>query len=436
MLAVLVDSKIAGFPLTGAAAMLMRWGDDPVFVLAFGGVNKRYESRLPDGFPKLERLSVPLTRGNNPKLRLECYVAMTSNSFQIGGKLELAASAGKFSIEGFLAIDALIQSGQPCLILDLDAKLQLKAYGVNLFAVRVDGHPQRHGPVAHQGQGDLRDLDLRLLGLGRPHVRLAEHRSTCAAVGRRASAGAGGAARPAQLAGRVRRAAGQSAVTLRTPRPIPAWCSIRSGRCASVSGSCRSAWTIARSAMRGPSGPNRFDITSVTVGGTPVTPPTGAASASARAQFFDMTDDQKLAAPAFEAMPAGVEIGAQGLTHGPTVAASAAYETLIYDAPSGTTAPGDTYALTAAQVVTFSRAAAAHGPGTASTPLPASVAVAGPRYVVASTDDLTLARRAGYRRRRDRLVYGSARRYARGGGPRPRADAGNCRYWPGRTAGA
>src|SRR4029079_1232047 len=92
-----------------------------------------------DGFPKLERLSVPLTRGNNPKVRLECYVAITSNSFQIGGKLELAASAGKFSIEGFLAIEALIQTGQPSLILDLDAKLQLKAYGVTLFAVRLTG---------------------------------------------------------------------------------------------------------------------------------------------------------------------------------------------------------------------------------------------------------------------------------------------------------
>ena len=100
--AVLIDSKLAGFPLTGGAAMLLRWGDDPVFVLSFGGVHPRYEQRLPAGFPKLERLSVALTRGNNPRIRLETYVALTSNSFQIGGKLEVFASIGKFSVDGML----------------------------------------------------------------------------------------------------------------------------------------------------------------------------------------------------------------------------------------------------------------------------------------------------------------------------------------------
>ena len=75
--------------------------------------------RLPAGFPKLERLSVPLTRGNNPRIRLEAYTAITSNSFQIGGKLEVFASIGKFSIEGLLAVDALFQTGEPSVIFDL-----------------------------------------------------------------------------------------------------------------------------------------------------------------------------------------------------------------------------------------------------------------------------------------------------------------------------
>jgi hypothetical protein len=42
------------------------------------------------------------------------------------GQVEFAASASS-SVEGFLSIEALFQSGQPSLILDLDAKLQLKS---------------------------------------------------------------------------------------------------------------------------------------------------------------------------------------------------------------------------------------------------------------------------------------------------------------------
>ena len=162
--AVLVDSKLAGFPLTGAAALLLRWGDDPVFVLAFGGVNRRYEQRLPAGFPKLERLSVPLTRGNNPKLRLEAYVAVTSNSFQIGGKLELFASKGKFSIEGLLAVDALFQSGEPSVIFDLVRQAAAQGLGRQPLHRQVRGHARGLASVPRPGQGDLRDLDLRLLG--------------------------------------------------------------------------------------------------------------------------------------------------------------------------------------------------------------------------------------------------------------------------------
>jgi hypothetical protein len=389
VLAVLVDSKIAGFPLTGAAALLMRWGDDPVFVLAFGGVNKRYESRLPDGFPKLERLSVPLTRGNNPKLRLECYVAMTSNSFQIGGKVELAASAGKFSIEGFLAVDALFQSGQPSLILDLDAKLQLKAYGVNLFAVRLTGTLSGTEPWHVKGKATF-EIWIFDYSVSVDHTFGSPSATPPAlpAVDVRAQVLA--ALRDPRSWRTDPPLAGQSAVTLRTSAADTSLVLHPLGNLRVSQRVAPLGMDIARIGNARPSGPTRFDITSVTVGGSSVTrQPIN--DRFARGQFFDMTDDQKLAAPAFEAMPAGVEIGAQNLSHGPSVAASADYETLIYDAPTGTTTTGNPYTLSASQVVALSRtAASAARPGRRkySGP-PRKVGVAGPRYVVASTDNLT-----------------------------------------------
>jgi hypothetical protein len=344
---------------------------------------------LPAGFPKLERLSVPLTRGNNPKLRLDCYVAMTSNSFQLGGKLELALSAGKFSLEGFFTFDALIQSGQPSLILDLDAKLQLKAHGANLFAVRLTGTLSGTEPWHVKGKATFEiwifDYSVSVdhtFGSPRttaPSLPLVDVRSQLLTALRDSRSWR---ADPPAL--------GQSAVVLRTSATDSALVVHPLG---SLRVSQRVApldMDIARVGNARPSGPTRFTITHAFVGGTHAdTQPVN--ERFARSQFFEMTDDQKLAAPAFEAMPAGVEIGAQTLTHGPAVGASAAYETLIYDAQAGTSAPGDTYTLSASQVTTLSgSAASAPRVGRAKYSGPArKVAVAGPRYVVASTDDLT-----------------------------------------------
>jgi hypothetical protein len=314
---------------------------------------------------------------------------MTSNSFQIGGKLELAASAGKFSIEGFLAVDALLQSGQPSLILDLDAKLQLKAWGVNLFAVRLTGTLSGTDPWHVQGKATF-EIWIFDYSVSVDHTFGSPSTTPVAlpAVDVRAQVLA--ALRDTRSWRAEPPAAGQSAVSLRTPAGDTNLVLHPLGHLRVSQRVVPLGMDIARVGNARPSGPNRFAITSVTVGGSPVSAPS-INDRFARAQYFDMTDDQKLAAPAFESMPSGVEIGAQSLSHGPAVAASADYETLIYDAPTGTTSNGPAYTLSASQVITLSRSAApTTRPGRGKYSGPArKVAVAGPRYVVASTDDLT-----------------------------------------------
>jgi hypothetical protein len=110
----------------------------------------------------------------------------------------------------------------------------------------------------------------------------------------------------------------------------------------------------------------------------------------ARAQYFDMTDDEKLSAPAFESMPAGVEIGSSGVTFGAGVASSTDYETFIYDPIEEAMVPGDTYTVGAdvlgalADIGSLRKRARFGGPKREAN-------VAWSRYVVASTDDLSEA---------------------------------------------
>lgn len=110
--AVLRNSRIGPFTLTGTAALRASWGDQPGFLLAIGGSHPCFA--LPDDFPPMRRVTIALGDGDNPRLRLESYVALTSNTVQFGARLDLAAAAdvpllGKFALRATVGFDALFQ---------------------------------------------------------------------------------------------------------------------------------------------------------------------------------------------------------------------------------------------------------------------------------------------------------------------------------------
>ena len=66
--------------------------------------------RVPPALRRAARLPGARTGGgrarrrDNPKLRLEAYLALTSNTVQFGARIDLAAKAGKFTVAGFLVV--------------------------------------------------------------------------------------------------------------------------------------------------------------------------------------------------------------------------------------------------------------------------------------------------------------------------------------------
>jgi len=134
--AVLYESKLCGrFVLTGAAAFRRARGEG--FALAVGGFNPRF--RPPTGFPAVPRVTIALTSGDNPKLTVEAYFALTTNTVQFGARAALYAAAYGFSIEGYVGFDVLIQLWPPHFIADFQAGVQLKRGSRNLFKVDVRG---------------------------------------------------------------------------------------------------------------------------------------------------------------------------------------------------------------------------------------------------------------------------------------------------------
>jgi hypothetical protein len=110
----LYDSRLLLFSLTGSMAFLVSWGEQQTFALSVGGFHPDFRDfpsipALPDGFRNMARIGISLLSDDNPRLKVECYFAVTSNTVQFGAKVELYAEAVGFNVYGFLGYDVLFQ---------------------------------------------------------------------------------------------------------------------------------------------------------------------------------------------------------------------------------------------------------------------------------------------------------------------------------------
>ena len=85
--------------------------EDASFVLAVGGLHPRFAP--PSGFPPLDRVTIALCGGSNPRLICDGYFAVTANTGQFGARASLYAEALGFSVAGDIGVDALISLVPP-----------------------------------------------------------------------------------------------------------------------------------------------------------------------------------------------------------------------------------------------------------------------------------------------------------------------------------
>jgi Family of unknown function (DUF6603) len=387
VLAKLVDSKLTRFDLKGAAALYIDWGDNPTFILSFGGFNPRYH--LPQGVPPelstLERLSVSLARDKNLELTFTAYLAFTSNTFQIGGSVHALASAGKFSIEGFLSVEALIDRNEGKFFIDLEARLQLKAWGVNLFMVSFKGTLDGPSPVRLKGKATF---SIWIFDYSVP-ISVSLGSITAPVVAAADVLGALVSALQSQDNWSTDLPPGaQAAVTLR-PRPGETEFALHPLGVLSIRQSVVPLGSeIERFGPARPQGATLFQITSVSVREQ------GAQTAVvqehfARSEFFDLSEDQAFGGPSFERMPAGVNVGSTAVSSGPAVTLELGYRTLVYDAATDTMQPADDYALPDGHLNVLMRIGAAALKASSYSGPPRRVEVVAPRWVIASVEDFT-----------------------------------------------
>ena len=387
------DSYLLEYQLAGDMALRLNWGDNPNFLVSLGGFNPKFSP--PPDVPQLQRLSVSIGDGDNPRLSSNSYLAVTSNSLQFGANVDAYASAGGFAVHGFIGFDALFIFSPFSFEIDFSAGFDISYDGASFAGIHL--HATLSGPRPWHLHGDA-SLSFLFFSVS-ASIDLTWGDSTpatlpstpvlpplAAALG---NPGNWSVALPPQSS---------QPVTLRTSQP-PAQALLAHPMGALTVRETVVPLDIPITQFNGaaPADGTEFQITAVTLNGT-------AADYAAHqeqfaiAQFTTMSDADKLSAPSYEPFGAGVAIGAQPIAGGHDSARTVTYQERYIDDYAQQSRFGSIYAMPAGvHAALAGNGAGARSPVTASglqrfaTPgLNNPITVNPSRYTIASTTDLTV----------------------------------------------
>ncbi len=135
------DSRLVLLALTGSIAVRANFLEDPSLLAAAGGFHPSFTA--PPGFPSLERLGVALNVPDALDVRLEAYVAITSNTLQFGSRFSFFGKAGPITAEGGAGFDTIITFTPFALTVGVDFGATIKVAGFDalgaLLSLQVSG---------------------------------------------------------------------------------------------------------------------------------------------------------------------------------------------------------------------------------------------------------------------------------------------------------
>jgi hypothetical protein len=135
------------FVVTGDAAFRSSYGSDPYAMLTVGGFHPHFNPE-PAVFPELTRVALTLKSSISFLfLRFEAYLAVTTNTFQFGGALEIGIHAGPLNAIGFVTLDALIQFTPFHFEVSISAGFRIRWNSFNLAGIKVEGTITGPGPI-------------------------------------------------------------------------------------------------------------------------------------------------------------------------------------------------------------------------------------------------------------------------------------------------
>lgn len=155
--AALVNSHMLGvFRITGGVALRIAYGDNGYFLFSVGGFHPSFNPGALE-LPRLARAGTALDVGI-AWLKFETYLALTSNTFQFGSRVEAGVQIGPIAAHGWFGFDALVQFEPFHFVARIDAGFDVEVEGVSLCGVRVQGDLVGPGPLVLRAQASVEVL--------------------------------------------------------------------------------------------------------------------------------------------------------------------------------------------------------------------------------------------------------------------------------------
>jgi hypothetical protein len=325
--AALLDSRLLTITIDGEMGMLVAIGADANLLVSVGGFHPRFPlPSLP--FPTPRRVGFNIIDTDRARIRVEGYFAVTTNTVQLGARAELFFGFSAFSVDGHFQFDALMRFKPPYLLVEVTARASLKVGGVGVFSIGLAFTLSGPGPWRAQGYGSV---SLLFVSIRKSFdVSWGEAITTTLlpiAVVPLLLEELGKASNWRALAP----PAHNLLVSLRKlDLPGDTLVLHPMGTLEVSQNALPLGITLERVGEQVPSDAKRLALDVV---GGPLVKRRDAIRGFAPAQFRDMTDAQKLSAPAFQDQPSGLEIGAAGndWRTGPAVKRSLRYEITTID---------------------------------------------------------------------------------------------------------
>ncbi|MBO9658554.1 MAG: hypothetical protein J7527_06990 [Chitinophagaceae bacterium] len=161
--AALVNSHVLGiFRITGGVALRIAYGQNGFFLFSVGGFHPSFNPESIE-LPVVPRVGVSYSYGP-VWMKSEMYLAVTSNTFQLGAKIEAGLNLDPIAAHGWFGFDALVQFKPFYFIAEINAGFDVEVDGVSLCNVQVHGNLSGPGPLVLSANASVHVLMVKASG--------------------------------------------------------------------------------------------------------------------------------------------------------------------------------------------------------------------------------------------------------------------------------
>lgn len=161
--AALFESNLATYRIEGEMYFAISWGGNPNFIFTVGGFHPAFKPPPLRGISgPLKRLTINLLPTDNPRLTIQAYFAVTSNTVQFGASLDFYFKISKFRVVGYMYLDALFRFNPFSFIVGIGAGLSVMLGGSELLGIHLRGTLSGPTPWHIKGTASFKVLFIKI----------------------------------------------------------------------------------------------------------------------------------------------------------------------------------------------------------------------------------------------------------------------------------